>query len=274
MQREGEIMQGEEGTIQRTRRILLFAALLLLMGGQGAAAQPFDHRGFDLLLRDHVDALGRVDYDAFATSESFQRYLEALDRVEPGGMEEADQIALWINAYNAWTIQQINRYGERRSIRNIGRVLGVLPGSAAWREPVVRVGGRRYTLDEVEHEVLRREFDEPRVHFALVCAALGCPPLRQEAYTGERLHLQLEDQFRRFLHEDPSKNRIDLPSRTLHLSRIFDWYGSDFGESPAAIGRYLARWYEGAEAELLRSGTFRIRYTSYDWSLNVQPTRR
>lgn len=262
----------------RLRRHLptLLATTLLLLGGAvdgsgGAHPAPdFDHSEFDRLLARHVDEEGLVDYRAFAESEAFDAYLERLATADLEALDESERLALWINAYNAWTIRLINDEGRPESIRDIDRTLGLFSTGGAWRVRFAEVAGETWTLDEIEHEIIRVRFDEPRIHFALVCAALGCPPLRREAYTGAALDRQLDDQARRFLREAPSKNRVDADRRIAHLSRIFDWYEEDFGEDEAALGRYLARWYEGAQADVLRSGDFEIEYTDYDWSLNDQ----
>lgn len=277
--------------MQRTRHALLrfpltvpvLFALGLLAAAQsvgGAAVDlsdysgieypAFDHSAFDDLLATHVDAHGVVDYDAFARSADFRGYLDQLARADLAPLSESERLALWINAYNAYTIELINQHGERESIRNINRTLGFLKGKGPWQEPIATVAGHTYTLDQIEHEIIRKRFDEPRIHFALVCAALGCPPLRREAYTGARLDAQLDDQARRFLLRSPEKNRVDVEARRVYLSPIFDWYGEDFGRDAAEVGQYLARYFTGPEQELLRSGDFRIEYTHYDWTLNSQ----
>jgi len=249
----------------------LSAVALWALTGSADAQRGVDHSAFDGLLRQHVDDHGMVDYDAFDRSPAFKAYLAALGAVDPERLERDEALALWINAYNAYTIELINRHGERRSIRNINRTLGIIRGSGPWSEPMATVGGTDYTLDQIEHEIIRPRFAEPRIHFALVCAAIGCPPLRREAYTGARLEAQLDDQARRFLLRSPEKNRIDVRSRTLHLSRIFEWYGEDFGEGRQAVGAYVAKYLPpGPERDLLHGGKYRIRYTDYDWSLNVR----
>jgi hypothetical protein len=259
-------------TICRRYVLAALACLAIALAHEpGRAQETVDHSSFETLLRAHVDDAGRVDYDAFARSGDFQRYLALLSRADPERLGDQERLALWINAYNAYTIELINRHGERRSIRNINRTLGFLPGSGPWSERMARVGGHDYTLDEIEHEIIRPRFGEPRIHFALVCAAIGCPPLRREAYTGARLDAQLDDQTRRFLVRSPERNRVDVSRRTLHLSRIFDWYAEDFGGSREAVGRYVAGFLPaGPERDLLIGGDFRIRYTTYDWSLNIQ----
>jgi hypothetical protein len=250
--------------------LMLPAAPVLVAVLLAAAAPPpaFDHSAFDALLRRYV-AAGLVDYDAFESSPEFRAYLEHLATARLDGLPESERLAFWINVYNAWTIEQINAHGERESIRNINRTLGLLPLKGPWSEKMVRAAGRTLSLDEVEHEIVRRDFDEPRIHFALVCAARGCPPLRSEAYTGERLDEQLEAQARVFLRDSPDKNRVDVANRTVWASPILTWYKTDFGGDDRALGRFLAGyWPEGPERELLLSGAFRVRKTKYDWTLN------
>jgi hypothetical protein len=235
-----------------------FAALALAIP---AGAQAFDHGGFDALLRAHVRD-GRVDYAAFAGSRAFAGYRERLAAADPAGLADRERLAFWINAYNAWTIELIVAHDERRSIRNLDE---------PWKQRRFRSSGRLYSLDQVEHEVIRREWREPRIHFALVCAAVGCPPLRAEAYTGAKLEAQLEDQARRFFIASPASNRVDVASGTLHLSPLLDWYADDFGGRSALPG-YLARyWPAGHERELLLSGRAKIAFTEYDWTLNKIP---
>ena len=244
---------------------LLAAALL---AAPASAPPAFDHSAFDALLRQHV-VDGLVDYDAFREAPSFRVYLDALERARPEALAAPERLAFWINVYNAYTIELINRHGERESIRNVDRTLG-LALKGPWREELVRAGGARLHLDHVEHDIIRRQFAEPRIHFALVCAALGCPALRSEAYTGARLEEQLEQQARAFLRERPSLNRVDPATRTLLLSPIVgDWYRRDFGPDDASLGRFLARyWPAGPERELLLSGRFRVVSSPYDWTLN------
>ncbi len=248
---------------------ILFATLAFSPAearAQGSAG--FDHSTFDELLRRHVDAAGFVDYPAFAASEEFDRYLERLARADLTELDADERLALWINAYNAWTIRLINDEGRPESIKDINKTLGFLSTGGAWRMRFARVADEEWTLDEIEHEIIRVRFDEPRIHFALVCAAIGCPPLRAEAYTGEALDQQLDGQARAFLRRSPEKNRVVVEDRRVYLSQIFDWYEEDFGDGREDLGRYLARWFDGAEADLLRSGDFRVEYTDYDWDLN------
>ena len=169
---------------RRLPRLLAVCALLLLPAAPGGAqGGGVDHGAFSTLLARHVRD-GLVNYDAFRDSPEFAGYLRTLARTDPARLPRNEQLAFWINAYNAYTIAQINAHGERASIKNINKSLGFLKTGGAWSEPMATVGGTRYTLDQIEHERIRPVFSEPRVHFALVCAALGCPPLRSEAVRG------------------------------------------------------------------------------------------
>ena len=259
----------------------LAGALLLLVAlpGRPAHAQPprataaFDHGAFDALLRRHV-AGGMVDYDAFAASPEFPGYLARLAAFDPASLPAAEQLAFWINAYNAYTIRLIVTHGERTSIRNVNKTLGLFKAYGPWREKLARVGGRAYGLDDIEQGIIRKRFREPRIHFALVCAAMGCPPLRSAAYTGAALDAQLDDQARTFLLHSPAKNRVDVGARTVYLSPIvveFRDYLEDFGGTHAAVGRFVARYFPaGPERALLESGRFEVVATEYDWTLNSQ----
>jgi hypothetical protein len=256
------------------RRATTLAAICL--ASTSMSAQTVDHSAFDRLLKAHV-VNGLVDYDAFKASPDFAGYLRVLAATNPASLPRNEQLALWINAYNAYTIQLINNKNERESIRNVNKSLGFLKFKGPWSEPFAVVGGKTYTLDDIEQRTIRPTFKEPRIHFALVCAAIGCPTLRSEAYTGARVDAQLNDQAVKFLTQTPAKNRVDVASRTVYHSQVFTFsdYQKDFGGSDAAMGRFIARYYPaGAEKTLLESGDFKAVKTDYDWSLNSQVNGR
>jgi acyl-CoA reductase-like NAD-dependent aldehyde dehydrogenase/prolipoprotein diacylglyceryltransferase len=266
------------GAVPRLRPWVAALPTLLALGPAAARAQEaFDHAAFDGLLRAHV-ADGLVDYDAFAAAPAFAGYLRSLAAFDPATLPTPARLALWINAYNAYTIELINRHGERESIRNINREIFGIRGYGPWKERLAVVGGRAYGLDHLEQKIIRPEFQEPRIHFALVCAAMGCPPLRSEAYTGARLEEQLEDQARRFLRHSPDKNRVDVAQRAVYVSELFRFrdYEQDFGGSRRSLAIFIARYYPpGAERDLLESGRWeRWEYTDYDWTLNSQERAR
>jgi hypothetical protein len=259
-------------TLSATRTLL--AVLALCIGAPRVApllaqgAPPQLHAPLDSLLRQFVRD-GLVDYDAMEQAPQFATYLATLARIRTDDWPRADRLAFLINAYNAYTIAQVNAHHERRSIRNINKSFGVL-GNGAWGEKMATLGGVTYTLDDIEHRLIRPVFGEARVHFALVCAARGCPPLRAEAYRGDVLDEQLTDQAHIFLLRSPAKNRVDVTAATVYLSPIFKWYRGDFGKDDAALLRYIGSYFPaGDHARLLASGHARIRWTDYDWSLNT-----
>ena len=254
---------------------LLLAASAALLPSQapGEGGPASIHAPFTALLRDHLRN-DLVDYDAFAKSQAFQQYLEALAtaRLEP--LSKDDRLAFWINVYNAYTIQLINKHQERESIRNINMLLGVLRGKRPWKEDIVRAAGRVLSLDDVQNKILHVEFNEPRIHMALVGAAMSSPPLRSEAYEGVKVNDQLHDQARTFLRERQTANRLDLGNSIIHLSPIFDWNRADFGKSDAAILKFVAPYFEGrGERAAFAASRLTIEFTDFDWSLNIQKPR-
>jgi len=237
-----------------------------------AHATDVDHGRFTRVLRRFVDAHGDVDYAGLrARADSvLGPYLEELAEADLAGRGEAERLALWINAYNAYTLKLI---ADHYPVPNIW---AVTPGPAEPKEEqspfdlaVGPVADTMRTLNEIEHEIIRPRFKEPRIHFALVCAAASCPRLRREAYTGARLEAQLEAQTRTFFH-DESKNRIPADSSRVALSRILKWYGEDFGDTPADLQRFMAPYFDGAVADRLAAARYEVTFRAYDWTLNDQ----
>ncbi len=255
--------------------MLRLAVLLtgLALGSAGSAATPApDHGLLTALLSAHVRD-GLVDYAALKSDARLGRYLAQLAATDPAKLpDESHRLAFWLNAYNAYTLQLIVERQPRKSINEVGTgglVLGSVLKTTAWDIRFARVGGRDYTLNEIEHEIIRARFKDARAHFALNCASGSCPILRPEAYEAGKLDQQLDDQGRLFL-QDASKNRFDLAARTAHLSSIFKWYGQDFGEGDQAAllaaAQYAAPEVRAAiEAD---PAAWKVRYLAYDWSLN------
>jgi hypothetical protein len=246
-------------------------ALATLLAPAAARAETIvDHSSFDALLKKHV-LNGMLDYDAFQKAPEFAAYLASLDAVNPAGLSDQERLAFWINTYNAFTIQLINNHKEHNSIRNINKTLGIA-AHGPWREKLVKAGGQLHHLDNVEHDIIRKQFKEPRIHFALVCAAMSCPPLRSEAYAGARLDEQLQDQAVVFLTRSPKKNRIDVAKGIFYSSQIMaKYYPQDFGKDEAAIAKYLSQFFpEGPERAFLAGGRVKFVHTDYDWTLNSQ----
>lgn len=270
-------MEAPSSSVEQNCRVPSVGGSLFLMAAAilaGPSVEAFDHSAFDALLEAHV-VDGMVDYDAFAKAPAFKTYLDSLGAADPARLDDRERLAYWINVYNAFTIELINRHHERASIRNINKTLGVaLKGP--WHEKLVRAGGQVYHLDNVEHDIIRKQWKEPRIHFALVCAAMSCPLLRSEAYTGAKLEAQLDDQARRFLLRSPAQNHVDVKTGTVYGSPIYvQYYREDFGQTDAAITAYLAGFFpEGPEKQLLLSGRAKLVATEYDWTLNSQEKAR
>lgn len=235
---------------------------LFLIETTMAQKSNFDHSVFDRLLKKHVDQNGRVDYQNFAKDQPLLRnYLNSLSRNTPDSLKwsENEQLAYWINLYNAFTTELILDHYPLESIRDIGTKIPIVFGDTAWDIEFINVGAKTYTLDQIENEVLRNKFDEPRVHFALVCAAASCPDLRREAYTADKLDSQLNSQAVIFL-SNPIKNKIGSEKST--ISEIFKWYESEFTKNGTLI-EYLNQFTRSTI-----SSNAEIDYIKFDWSLN------
>ena len=213
------------------------------------APTPPSHAAFSALLKRHVSAGGRVDYAGLKRDRAeLDAYLASLAANAPtDSWSRNERLAYWINAYNAATLALIVENYPLASITK-------LDGGKPWDVKRVRLGDRTYSLNEIENDVIRPRFREPRIHFAVNCAAASCPPLRNEAFVASKLDAQLEEQTRNFL-RDARSNRVE--GQTLVLSKIFDWYGEDFDDLTGFVGRYV-EVPPGAE----------VRYDEYDWSLN------
>lgn len=248
-------------------RTLCALALGFILLASNAVAAEFDqsHALFDAVLKHYVKN-SRVDYaDLKANPQDLNRYLDqvaAVSKSEFKKWSEPQQIAFLSNAYNAYTLRLIIDHYPIKSIKDIGNFI-----NGPWDQPVVKLFGETINLNTVEHKILRVDYTEPRLHFVLVCAAKGCPPLRGEAYVGARLEEQLVDQAKQFLAES-TKNRIAATERTVYLSPIFKWYGGDFEKKSGSVLAALKPSWPGK----LPAGyeQFKIRYTDYDWSLNEQ----
>jgi hypothetical protein len=230
-----------------------------------ACAFDHAHARYSRVLERHVSAAG-VDYTRLKSDTAdLKMYLEEASEVSESQFNDwshSQQLAFLLNFYNATVLQLVIDHYPVTSVRQIGGVF-----RSPWKLRVVRLWGRAQSLDWLEHEVIRPRYGEPRAHFALVCAAKGCPPLRREPFLADRLDEQLDDQARTFLAQR-DKNRLDAATRTLHLSPIFKWYGSDFTSQSNSLPASLARYFNEADSKTLADPRLRIVFTKYDWSLN------
>lgn len=228
-----------------------------------------DHSAWDTLLKRYVDASGMVDYAAWKASAADQqlldKYLAHLSQASVSqNSSRESRLAYWINAYNAVTVKGILREYPTTSIRNH---TAKLFGYNIWTDLQLLVEGKSYSLEQIEHKILR-EMEEPRIHFAIVCASMGCPRLLNQAYEAERLEEQLTANAKAFF-ADPTKFHYDAGRRTVAVSPIMKWFSEDFGASQADQLRRVAPYLpDAASRQLAESGRARVSYLDYDWGLN------
>jgi hypothetical protein len=226
----------------------------------GRAQQVLDHDLYAQLLMQHVRD-GVVDYAGLKRQEALlDRYLDQLAGVDPDGLADKERFAFYTNAYNAWTLKLIlDHYPGIESIKDAGRLW-----QSPWKKKIARIGGGLLSLDEIEHDILRARYRDPRVHFAVNCASKGCPPLYGEPFTGRDLDRQLDHVTRAFIN-DPARYRLE--GDTLHVSRIFKWFAEDFSDDP--VGFFKAYAEEPLRSKLdAVPGDLHVSYLDYDWSLN------
>jgi Protein of unknown function, DUF547 len=272
--------------------ILFFAALLTTtLMTMTVSAQSFvhSHAAFSVLLKKHVVLVeggktSKVNYVEFGKDQAaLKSYLDSLSKVseaEFNGWTKPQRMAFLINAYNGFTVELILQNYPTKSIKDIGGTF-----DDRWKRKFFKLLGQDSYLNKIEHEMLRKPgaFDEPRVHFAVNCASIGCPALRDEAFTADKIDKQLEEQTTRFL-SDRSRNRYDTKSGKLEVSMIFKWFKEDWesgykgfdGKTPAIKSRedYFARYAKLlADAPLdqqkVADGKAGISFMDYDWSINA-----
>jgi len=245
------------------KKLLLYSLPFVIVSG--LSAQPgVSHKSYDELLRKYVDENGMVNYKDLRTERSkLKSYLEVLEANPPQASWTNNQkLAFWINAYNAFTLELILTHYPVKSIKDIGSVIKIPFVSTAWDIRFINVGGKEYNLNDIEHGIIRKVFDEPRIHFALVCAAVSCPKLQNSAFTSENLESLLSKAATEFL-ADVEKNDFKNTKKA-ELSKIFNWYGEDFNNNGTLI-EYLNQY-----APLRLEKDAKIAWKDYDWTLNEQ----
>lgn len=221
------------------------------------------HDIWDGLTKKYVSATGRVNYGGFNKDEkSLDTYLALLSSNPPKASWSKDErLAYWINAYNAFTVKLILNYQKDniKSIKDIGSSIKIPFVNTPWDIKFFKIGGKSMDLNEIEHGIIRKQFNDARIHFALVCAAVSCPPLRNEAFVASKLNAQLDDQGVKFLN-DPTKNKV--AANTATVSKLFTWYGGDFKKTKPVI-----EWInQYSRVKLQKNGS--ISYMDYLWDLN------
>jgi uncharacterized protein YxeA len=260
----------------------LLTALALLLTGSAFAQFDQSHKAFDDLLKKHVTYIAngnasQVAYKGFAQDRAaLKTYLDAISAVPEAtykSWNKNQQLAFLINAYNAFTIELIlTKYPNLKSIRDLGGTF-----SKPWSIKFINLFGKEVTLDNIEHDMIRAEgvFNDPRIHVAVVCASIGCPMLRNEVFTADKLDVQLDDGMKRFL-SDKTRNRYNAESKKLEVSKIFDWYKKDFTKGhkgfsslEVTLGKYADQLTDDTAARAeIKAGKVAISHLDYDWNLN------
>ncbi|NEQ81003.1 MAG: DUF547 domain-containing protein [Moorea sp. SIO2I5] len=244
---------------------------------RGTDTTLLNYDDYATVLKTYVNNKALVNYQELQKNpeqlETFNASLGAVDPSTYQSWNEAEKIAFLINAYNSFTLESIiDQNPLKKSIRDIKGV---------WKGREFSIAGESKTLDNIEHKTLRTQFNEPRIHMALVCAAISCPPLRNEPYTGEKLDQQLDDQTQKFI-VSPHGFRIDRQEGSVYLSSIFKWFGEDWKKTygvddkftgnanQRAVLNFISDYLSSEDKEYLEQGNYKIKYLNYDWSLNKQ----
>jgi hypothetical protein len=233
------------------------------------------HKIYDELLAQYVEN-GLVDYEKLKNDNRLKKYLNNLSKINPDTLKnDMEEMTFWINAYNAFTLEVIVDNYPLESINDLnwgGMAIAQMLGKTVWHKKFISINNKEYSLNDIEHGILRKKFNDPRIHFALVCAALSCPKLRSEAYTADKLIMQFEEQGNLFLN-NREKNRFDLKTKTAYLSRYFDWYKDDFGKNDKEVLIYITDYLN--DEEVVKSikdnpENWKIEFIPYNWCLNVK----
>ena len=203
-----------------------------------------------------------MDYEKLQFDPPFKKLLSNLKNFSPSGLKsKKGQLAFWINVYNIMAVKMVLDHYPIKSIKDVGSLFRTV-----WKNKVGLVGGKERTLNEIEHEILRK-MNEPRIHIAIVCASVSCPDLRAEAFSADRLNTQLDDQVKLFLGNHYKGLRVE--NKKLYLSPIFKWFEKDF-EARGGVLQFIATYVDGKEKIAVTSGQAKIIYMDYDWGLNIR----
>ena len=226
-----------------------------------ASNTAFSHDLFNQVLQEHVDD-GLVDYAKLkANLDIFEKYLDQLAAAKPDEMTYNAQTAFWINAYNALVIKGVIDHYPIKSVKKVKWFNGF------FSRLKFQVAGESYSLDHIEHKIIRKEFVDPRIHFALVCASKGCPPIENTVFLPETIEEQLDAVTLKFV-TNPEKVRLDRGKRRVYLSKIFKWYKEDFTEGYSGVADFLSDYLSPDDAEFVASKDVKFHYLHYDWNLN------
>jgi hypothetical protein len=248
---------------KKTYILILFSLIMV----PPASAMVFDHSQFDQILKAYVDDQGLVDYNAIAKDPRFRNYMERLKTAMTDEMTTDGRLAFWINAYNAVTIDKVIKWKPEKSVRETA-IPGLWTSTKFFTSREHMVAGKQLSQDDIEHEILRKQLKDPRIHFAIVCASSSCPKLARFAFNEEQIQRQLRDETRKYLNSDRG-TRIDYAENTLYLSKLFDWFAGDFESASGSVLAFIKPYLnEGARVFLERNP--KIEHLGYDWALNAK----
>lgn len=253
-------MSANKQTSNQNRLSLWITAIGLILLLPSTAWSASNHQIFAELLTKYNHS-GEVDYAGFKREETrLDAYLEDLAKIDPDSLARDERFAFYVNAYNAWTIKLIlSGYPGVESIKDLGSFF-----KSPWKKKFVKLDGKITTLDSIEHDILRPQFKDPRVHVAVNCASKGCPPLWGEPFSGSRLDAQLNAATRAFVN-NPRFNRLE--KNTLFVSSIFKWFSEDFNDDIIGFFEQYAS-PKLKNAIITRRSSLEVEYLDYDWSLN------
>ncbi|MEJ2657816.1 MAG: DUF547 domain-containing protein [Desulfobacterales bacterium] len=255
------------------RKSIIFLFILFMFGSTHlkANAETFDYSKYDQILKQYVNKKGLVDYNGIAKDPRFSEFMESLKSAQPDKMSRNGRLAFWINAYNAVTIDKVIKWRPKKSVRET-LIPDLWTSTKFFTTRDNIVAGRRLSQDEIENDILRKEFKDPRIHFAIVCASLGCPPLARFAYTAENVQTKLDEETRKYINS-PRGTRIDRAQNTLYLSKLFDWYADDFKAESGSVMAFIKPYLTPETLSFLKQNP-KISYIHYNWALNAQEPLR
>lgn len=239
---------------------ILILIVTAFLGTSAYSQEHLKHTKWTALLEKHVDDDGNVDYAGFKKEEKLlDEYLAVLSKNHPNDKwKKNDRLAFWINAYNAFTVKLIVKNYPVKSIKDLGGSIYKI--NTAWDIKFIKIGQETYDLNNIEHGIIRKEFNEPRIHFAVNCASVSCPKLRNEAFVGSKLDAQLTDQAKAFINNS-SKNNIT--KKSAQLSKLFRWFKGDFEQNGKSVIEFINQY-----AKVKITKKTQIDFLEYNWNLN------
>ena len=251
------------------RRLQSVVLGIFLVLGVNSNSEAFDFSDWDRLIKKYVAPkavdgilINAIDYPNLKKDPIFLNLASRLSSYTLESLEsEQSKLTFWINVYNILAAKMITDHYPIESIKDAGSLF-----KSVWKQPAGKVGGKERTLNDIEHEILRK-MNEPRIHVAIVCASVSCPDLRPEAFTVEKLNDQLDDQMKKFLLSREKGMKLDEKTNKVYLSSIFKWFAEDF-ESHGGVLKYIGQYVGPEERKVLGNSKIKISYLDYNWKIN------